>query len=73
MTAAEIRSEITRLGTPDNPRVRVLWMNTLHDICEKRPGIPTNKLGHPVVSDFDKWTVTDEEIIAAWEKVKGKI
>ena len=48
-------------------------MNMLHDIVEKRRGIPTNKLGQPVVSDFDKWIATDEEIQQAWEKVKGKI
>ena len=72
-TPHQIRSEVARLGTPDNPRFRVLWMNTLHDIAERRPGIPQNKLGQPVVSDFDKWIATDEEILAAWEKVKGKI
>lgn len=71
--AFHIRSEIARLGTPENPRIRVLWMNTLHDICEKRSGIPRNKLGQPVVSDFDKWIATDEEIIAAWKKIEGKI
>ena len=73
MTPHQIRSEVARLGTPDNPRFRVLWMNMLHDIVEKRRGIPTNKLGQPVVSDFDKWIATDEEIQQAWEKVKGKI
>ena len=73
MTASKIRSEVARLGTGTDYRFRVMWMNTLHDICEKRPGIPQNKLGQPVASDFDKWIATDEEIMAAWEKVKGKV
>ena len=73
MNADAIRFEVARLGAPNNPRFRVLWMNTLHDICEKRPGIPTNKLGQPVVSDFDKWIASDDEIQQAWENVKGKV
>jgi hypothetical protein len=71
MTAQEIRSEVARLGLK-NYRFRVAWMNALHHIADKRPGIPTNKLGQPVVSDFDKWISTDDEIMEAWEMVKSK-
>jgi hypothetical protein len=45
-----------RLGLHDrsNTRLRVQWVNYLHDLLGAQPDCPVNKVGTPVVSDIDK-------------------
>lgn len=45
-----------RLGLHDrsNTRLRVQWVNYLHDLMGAQPSCPVNKVGTPVVSDIDK-------------------
>lgn len=54
--ASDIAEAERRLGLYDrsNTRLRVQWVNYLHDILGAQPGCPVNKVGTPVVSDIDK-------------------
>ncbi len=44
---------------------RVKFMNTLHDIIARRPSTPRNKVGAPMITDFDKLAASPFEIAEA--------
>jgi hypothetical protein len=44
---------------------RVKFMNTLHDIIARRPSTPRNKVGAPMITDFDKLAASPMEIAEA--------
>lgn len=46
---------------------RVRFMNALREVVSRRPEIPRNKLGVPLVSDFDVVCSTQAEQAEAWE------
>lgn len=54
--SAELAEAERRLGLHDrsNTRLRVQWVNYLHDILAAQPDCPVNKVGNPLVSDIDK-------------------
>lgn len=54
--ASNIAYAERRLGLHDrsNTRLRVQWVNYLHDILAAQPDCPVNKVGNPLVSDIDK-------------------
>jgi hypothetical protein len=44
---------------------RVKFMSTLHDIIARRPSTPRNKVGAPMITDFDKLAASPLEIAEA--------
>lgn len=48
---------------------RVDFMNAMHNAVKHRCSV--NKVGSALVSDFDKFTASDEEIAEALKKVKN--
>lgn len=47
------------------PAERVKFVNTLHDIIARRPSTPRNKVGAPMITDFDKLAASPLEIAEA--------
>lgn len=52
------------------PSERVAFLNALRAIVGRRPDIPRNKLGTPLVSDFDLIWSDDAERAEAWKAAK---
>lgn len=61
---SEFESTIT--STAD----RVKWLNTMREIVSRR--CPKNKIGAPLVSDFDIAMSTAMERCECWLKMKGR-
>lgn len=47
------------------PAMRVKFMNALHDIVARRPDTKRNKIGAPLISDFDMLSASPFEIAEA--------
>lgn len=47
------------------PESRARFLNTLRGLIERSGRMPVNKLGSPLVSDFDLMTATDHELYTA--------
>lgn len=65
---------LARLGIYNraNTADRVAYLTALHDVVAKRPGMPTNKMGTPVVGDLEKFLASPREICLAIVKAFGK-
>lgn len=55
-----------------NTADRVAYLTALHDVVAKRPGMPANKVGTPVVADIEKLLASPREICLAIVKAFGK-
>lgn len=69
-----VHNALARLGIYDraNTADRVAYLTALHDVVAKRPGMPTNKMGTPVVGDLEKFLASPREICLAIVKAFGK-
>ena len=70
----DAHNALALLGIYDraNTADRVAYLTALHDVVAKRPGMPTNKMGTPVVGDLEKFLANPREICLAIVKAFGK-
>lgn len=56
-----------------DPATRVKFMNNLHNIIARRPETPRNKVGAPLLSDYDMLAAQPTEIAEAVLIALGEI
>lgn len=69
LAAEEKTKDPIRWAHPDTAR-RVAYLNALRSVVSRR--CPVNKMGAPLVTDFDLLAASKEEIAEAFEIAKGK-
>ena len=65
-------SDMARTIKQDN-ETKVKFMNTLHNIIARRPETPRNKVGAPLLSDYDMVAAQPTEIAEAALVALGEI